>query len=97
MSVLEIQSSTGVAPPERHSDRIVASWLRHMAQRNALIVDAINEITRDPHARDGNPKAQKRLEAKVKARGRNADNPGDRQAGQVSIDGVLVDRLEPDP
>jgi hypothetical protein len=56
-------------PPERHADRVVAIWLRHLAERNARIANAVDEITRNPYTRDGSPKAQQRLEQKVKAAG----------------------------
>jgi hypothetical protein len=68
MSVLEQINSVG-PPPEEHADRIVASWLRHLAERNAILWDTIQEITKDPYCRDGSPKSQRRLEAKVKAAG----------------------------
>jgi hypothetical protein len=57
------------APPVRHADRIVASWLRHLAERNATLWNVVQEITKDPYCRDGSPKAQRRLESKVKAAG----------------------------
>jgi hypothetical protein len=68
MTVVEQINSVG-PPPERHPNRVVAGWLRHMAERNARVTAAIDEISRDPHVRDGCPKAQKRLEQKLKAAG----------------------------
>jgi hypothetical protein len=57
------------APPEMHANRIVAEMLRYLAQEHAELWNVIHAITRDPLARDGNPRAQAKLEAKVKAAG----------------------------
>jgi hypothetical protein len=63
----EIQS---IGPPHPiHTDRIIAAILRSMAEQHARVWETIYDITHDPHIRDGNPKAQARLEAKVRAAG----------------------------
>jgi hypothetical protein len=67
VTALQIQS-VGL-PPEQHADRVIALMLKDMAQQHARVWQAINDITKDPHARDGNPKAQARMEAKVRAAG----------------------------
>ena len=46
------------APPEMHANRIVAEMLRYLAQEHAELWNVIHAITRDPLARDGNPRAQ---------------------------------------
>jgi hypothetical protein len=66
-TALEIQS-VGL-PPEIHADRVIALMLKEMAQQHARVWQAIRGITEDPHVRDGNPKAQRRMEAKVLAAG----------------------------
>jgi hypothetical protein len=67
MTALEIHS-TG-APPERHANRIVAEMMRHLATKHAAVWQIIIAITKDPHARDGNARAQAKLQAKVDAAG----------------------------
>jgi hypothetical protein len=57
MTVLEIQSVG--APPERHADRIVAEMMRHLAQQHASLWEAVNDITKSPHTRDGKAAARK--------------------------------------
>jgi hypothetical protein len=56
MTVLEIQSVG--APPERHADRIVADMMRHLAEQQASLWETVNDVTKSPHTRDGNPRAQ---------------------------------------
>jgi hypothetical protein len=67
MTNLEIHSVR--APPELHANRVVANMMRHLAERHAEVWQVIIAITKDPMARDGNARAQKKLEAKVKAAG----------------------------
>jgi hypothetical protein len=67
MSDLQIQSVG--APHALHADRIVANMLRQLAEENAVLWALVHGITRDPFARDGNPRAQAKLEAKVRAAG----------------------------
>jgi hypothetical protein len=43
--------------------------LTHLAKRHAATWQVINSIARDPYTRDGSPRAQRKLEAKVKATG----------------------------
>jgi hypothetical protein len=48
---LEIQSVG--PPPEIHAGRVIAAMLKDMARQHARVWQAIHDITRDPHARDG--------------------------------------------
>jgi hypothetical protein len=59
-----------VGPPHAiHADRIIGLMLQQMAQRNAQLWAAIHAVTKDPHVCDGNPRAQVKLEAKIKKLG----------------------------
>jgi hypothetical protein len=59
-----------VGPPHAlHADRIIGLMLQEMVQRHAKLWTAIDAIMRDPHLRDGNPRAQAKLEAKIKSLG----------------------------
>jgi hypothetical protein len=68
MTAVEEIRSIG-PPPVRHSDRIVAGMLRHLAEQSARLWAAIEGIIEGPYVRDGNERAQRRLEARVKALG----------------------------
>jgi hypothetical protein len=87
MTVLEIQSVG--APPEKHADRIVSLMLRHLAQQHAKLWETVNDITKSPHTRDGNPRAQRKLEARIKALGVNFVHlePGKRGRYRLSVNG----------
>ena len=67
MPTLEIHSVG--PPPERHSNRIVAEMMKHLARQHSQLWETIEAITQDPHTRDGNPRAQRKIEARVKAAG----------------------------
>jgi hypothetical protein len=67
VTALGIQS---IGPPhEIHADRVIALMLKDIARQHARVWQAIHDITGDPHARDGNPKSQARMEAKVRTAG----------------------------
>jgi hypothetical protein len=53
-------------PPSAHASRVVANMLKHLASRHATLYSIIEGIANDPHVRDGNPKAQRRLEQKIR-------------------------------
>jgi hypothetical protein len=54
--------------------------LKHLARRHAAVFDIIQEISNNPHVRDGSPKAQRRLERKLQAVGnvQTSLSPGNR-------------------
>jgi hypothetical protein len=56
-------------PHAIHADRIIGLMLQELAQRNAKLWAAIYAITKGPNVRDGNPRAQAKLEARIKALG----------------------------
>jgi hypothetical protein len=51
-------------PPERHADRVVAAMLRQLAQTRAHLLPAI--LAAFANSSDGSPKAQRKLETRVK-------------------------------
>jgi hypothetical protein len=53
-------------PPAIHADRIIGLMLQQMVKRHAELWSAIHAVTEDPRVRDGNPRAQAKLEAKIK-------------------------------
>jgi hypothetical protein len=65
MTALEIQSFG--PPPEKHADRVVAEMLCRLAKDHARLWVAINEIV--DNNRDGNPRAQQKIAAKIRAAG----------------------------
>jgi hypothetical protein len=85
LTTLEI-NSVG-PPPERHASRIISAMLSHLAVRHAATWGMIHGITKDPHSRDGHPKAQKKLELRVKAAGAawTKLTPGKRGRYRLSI------------
>jgi hypothetical protein len=63
-SAPEIQS---VGPPHAlHADRIIGLMMQRMAKQHAELWAAVDAILKDPYCRDGNPRAQAKLEAKIK-------------------------------
>jgi hypothetical protein len=74
-------------PHEIHADRIIALMLNEMARKHAILWRAIYDLTKDPHLRDGSPKAQARLEAKVRALGpfSTALKPGKRGRYELRV------------
>lgn len=52
------------APPERHADRVVAAMLRQLAQTRAQLFPLICAAFQN--SSDGSPKAQRKLEQRVK-------------------------------
>jgi hypothetical protein len=64
---LQIQSVG--APHELHADRVVAAMMRHFAKRHAATWELIVAVTKDPFTRDGNSRAQRKLQLKVEAAG----------------------------
>jgi hypothetical protein len=67
MTALEIQSIG--APHELHANRVVGNMMRHFAKRHAATWELIISVTKDPHARDGNARAQRKLQSKIEAAG----------------------------
>jgi hypothetical protein len=67
LTTLEI-NSVG-PPPVRHADRIVGAMMRHLAQQHSLLWEIVENIMRGPHVRDGNARAQAKLEARIKQAG----------------------------
>jgi hypothetical protein len=66
-AVPEINS---IGPPhEIHADRIIGLMLQRMVKQHSELWAAIRAITTDPCGRDGNPRAQAKLEAKIKKLG----------------------------
>jgi hypothetical protein len=65
MSAFEIQSAG--RPPEQHADRVVAEMLREMAKTHARLWAAVDGIV--DNSRDGNPRSQRKMEAKIRAAG----------------------------
>jgi hypothetical protein len=63
----EIQSVG--APHELHADRVVAAMMKYLAEKHAALWHEVDAITRGPHVRDGNPRAQAKLAARIKAAG----------------------------
>jgi hypothetical protein len=63
MTALEIQSVG--PPPEKHADRTTAEMLRRLAKDHARLWAAISEIV--DNSRDGNPHAQQKIAAKIRA------------------------------
>jgi hypothetical protein len=60
--------------------------LTHLARQHAIVWQTINSVARDPTTRDGNPRAQKKLEARVKAAGaRTRLEPGKRGRYRLGI------------
>ena len=43
--------------------------MKHLARQHSQLWETIEAITQDPHTRDGNPRAQRKIEARVKAAG----------------------------
>jgi hypothetical protein len=69
---LEINSPeiTSVGLPHSiHADRIIGLMLQQMVQRHAKLWTTIRAVAEDRRARDGNPRAQAKLEAKIKSLG----------------------------
>jgi hypothetical protein len=64
-TILGIQS-IGL-PPERHADRVIAGMMRVLAERRAHVWDAIQLAIVE--SSDGNPKAQAKMEARIRAAG----------------------------
>jgi hypothetical protein len=54
-------------PPQRHADRVVAEMMRDLARKRASLWDDINEAIAT--SSDGNPKAQRKMEERVKRAG----------------------------
>jgi hypothetical protein len=54
-------------PPERHADRVVAAMLQQLAQTRAHLLPAI--LAAFANSSDGSPKAQHKLETRVKKAG----------------------------
>jgi hypothetical protein len=69
--------------------------ISQLAREHAQRWDAIRALTDDPRVRDGNPRSQARLEAKVKAAGgmQTFLTPG--KKGTLLLAGIFLDRLEP--
>jgi hypothetical protein len=65
----ELAISSIGAPHEIHANRVVANMMRHFAKRHVATWELITAITKNPLARDGNARAQGKLEAKVQAAG----------------------------
>ena len=63
--ILEIQS-IGL-PPEQHADHVIAEMLHDLARKRAHLQDAVAEEFRN--ARDGNPRAQQKMAARMLAAG----------------------------
>jgi hypothetical protein len=86
-------------PPERHADRVVAEMMRHLARQHAHLWATIEEITKNPRVRDGNPRAQRKVD---KAAGAHLTNlePGKRGRyhlfvhGWVGWDAAANDRIK---
>ncbi len=55
------------APPERHADRVVAKLLRHLSTVTAGLLPNINAVVEG--SSDGSPRAQRKLEARLKQKG----------------------------
>jgi hypothetical protein len=74
-------------PHAIHADRVIGLMLQQLAQRNAQLWAAIHALTKDPHGRDGNPRAQAKLEAKIKSLGALLTNlkPGKRGRYELRI------------
>ena len=51
------------APNAIHADRIMSLMLRSLAEDHAVLWALVHGITRDPFAKDGNPRAQAKLAA----------------------------------
>jgi hypothetical protein len=81
----EIQS-VGL-PHSIHADRIIGLMLQHMAKRQAELWAGIDAILDDPYCRDGNPRAQAKLEAKIRKLGalRTSLTPGKRGRYEMFI------------
>jgi hypothetical protein len=54
-------------PPERHANRIISEMIRQMAREHAQLWDAIRAIAAT--SSDGNPRAQRKLEARIRRLG----------------------------
>jgi hypothetical protein len=54
-------------PPEKHADRVIAEIMRFIVGVRAREWPDVEAIFTDPHASDGNPKAQAKLVKKIKA------------------------------
>jgi hypothetical protein len=54
-------------PPERHADRVVAEMMRELAHKRAAVWRAMQEAIRT--SSDGSPKAQRKLEARIRRAG----------------------------
>jgi hypothetical protein len=67
LTTLEI-NSVG-PPPVRHADRIVGAMMRHLAKQHSLLWEIVENTMRGPHVRDGNSRAQAKLEARIKQAG----------------------------
>jgi hypothetical protein len=78
--------SVGI-PPDNHANRIIGLMLQQMARRHAQLWEAVNDLARNPHLRDGSPKAQGRLKTKIEALGvaHVKLNPGKRGKYSLTI------------
>jgi hypothetical protein len=85
MTALAIQSVG--APPEQHADRVVAEMMKYLAQKNARLWDAIHALTKGPHVRDGNPRAQAKIQTNIEALGVSWTHlePGKRGRYRLSV------------
>ena len=73
-------------PPEIHADRIIGLMLQQMVREHSLLWAAIRAIPKDPHIRDGNPRAQAKLEAKIKNLGALATSLQPGKRGRYELD-----------
>src|SRR6516165_9450642 len=72
-------------PPERHADRVVAEMIRQLAREHAQLWDAIRALAAT--SSDGNPRAQRKLEARIRRLGavNTKLNPGKRGCYSLQI------------
>jgi hypothetical protein len=71
----EIQS-VGL-PPERHADHVVAAMMRQLAEARKTLWETVAEAIVD--SSDGSPKAQRKMEQRIRRAGAVQTEPGERE------------------
>jgi hypothetical protein len=66
-SMVPVQIQSLGLPPERHADRVIAAMLRQIARASAHLMPTISEVV--ANSSDGSPKAQRKLEARLRRAG----------------------------
>ena len=78
-------------PPERHADRVIGEMLREISRVTAELLPNIRAIVAS--SSDGNPVAQRKLEARLQASGCAGNDTEAWQARTISASDILPGRV----